>query len=281
VKLPILSGIPKLGLVLVVPFGAFLLAIGLTLGTSEDNKQAAVPTVAVSVSNAQALPTATPVPTVTAPPNRKDCAAIRGTDYQSADEQSWFQQNCASTTTSTAASASSNLTFGGGSGPSQPVTGPNVVAGSEYGLGDRLVIPSISVNAPVNGIRVGSNGTMPDPKGYFNAVWYDFSAIPGLGGYVGSGNHVLAGHVDSAIYGAAVFYYMRNLKAGDPIQYITSDGVTHNYVVTGVGDYLPDADWASIVASRTADMTIITCIGTFNTAIREYSHRRVVFARRG
>ena len=33
-------------------------------------------------------------PTPTRPPDRTDCAAIRGTDYRSESERQWFQLNC-------------------------------------------------------------------------------------------------------------------------------------------------------------------------------------------
>jgi LPXTG-site transpeptidase (sortase) family protein len=91
---------------------------------------------------------------------------------------------------------------------------------------------------------------------------------------------VLAGHVDSAVYGIAVFYYIRNLRVGDSIQYRTASGQTVNYTVTAVTDLLPSANWDAVVASGTADMTLITCIGTWNAAAREYSHRRVVQAKK-
>jgi len=35
-----------------------------------------------------------PTPRPTQPPDRTDCAAIRGTDYRSEAERRWFQANC-------------------------------------------------------------------------------------------------------------------------------------------------------------------------------------------
>jgi LPXTG-site transpeptidase (sortase) family protein len=214
-------------------------------------------------------PTSTPQPTVaptaTAQPaaNRANCTAIQGTPYLSDAEREWFHANCSNR------------------GPVQQVSGPQPApGGGQQPTGAQLIIPSIGVNAPIWRTSVGPSGAMPDPTGYFNVLQYDFPSFPGLGGTVDSGNVVIAGHVDSAVYGIAVFYYIRNLKAGDSIQYRTADGRTVNYVVTGVADYLPTANWEAIVASNAADMTLITCIGTFNAAAREYSHRRVVHARK-
>lgn len=270
---------PRAFLILGVPLLAFLITVGISLATSGGDDGSSTPALAVSVSQQQPLPTAVPpTPTVvpTAVPIRTDCAAIRGTDYRSGEERDWYQKNCSGPATTTASSNTSTSSSGG----VRPVTGSSAPSGGQYALGDTLIIPSIGVNAPVYGTKVGAGGSMPDPAGYFNAVWYDFSDLPGLGGYATGGNLVMAGHVDSAIYGAAVFYYMKNLGAGDSIQYRMSDGQVVSYVVTGVGDYLPEDDWTGIVASGTADLTLITCIGTFDRTIREYSHRRVVFARK-
>jgi sortase (surface protein transpeptidase) len=131
---------------------------------------------------------------------------------------------------------------------------------------------------------VGADGLMPDPSGYFNAVWYNFSSIPGLGGYVNGGNLVMAGHVDCArchngASGAAVFYNTRQLQPGAEIQYY-SGGKLYKYTVFQVADYNSASDWAAIVAAGTADLTIITCNGTFDPSAHEYNLRNVVFARK-
>ena len=289
-----------------------------------DDEASALPTVAPNVSNntqAQASPSPRPSPTSTAALTRQDCTTIRGTEYRNDDERDYFQKNClttaqaATTPTTTASSASatpassgtpssnattSNATSGnsapsGGTqsaasasntsaAPVQQQQATGHVVGVEYGLGDQLVIPSIGLNATVTGMDVGSDGMMKDPAGYFNAVWYNFAAIPGLGGYVDGGNLVMAGHVDcgrcyNGGAGAAVFWDVRYLPVGASIQYY-SGGQVYNYVVSASGDYGPGADWEGIVAAGSADMTIITCDGTFDPSAREYSHRRVIFARK-
>jgi sortase (surface protein transpeptidase) len=145
-------------------------------------------------------------------------------------------------------------------------------------IGERLVIPAAGVNAEIWRAAV-TTGEMPDPVGYFNAVWYDFSALPGYGGHVSSGNLVLSGHVDCARChnggpGTAVFWSARNLKAGDTAQYYTADGRVQNYVVVSSTSYSHEANFAPIVASGAADMTLITCTGTF--AGGNYNLRHVV-----
>ena len=73
---------------------------------------------------------------------------------------------------------------------------------------------TLGIDASVNGVQVPSNGAMPNPAGYFNFLWYDFSGFGGLGGSLDSGNYVVGCHVDSAVYGLALCYYVRNLGPG-------------------------------------------------------------------
>jgi hypothetical protein len=280
---PFLNNIPRLALIGIVPLAVFLVAaaIGFGAGGDDDKPQAvaptAVPTKALAAANtAVPTPAATPQPTATVPADRTDCSAIRGTDYRSSAERDWYNQNC----TGTAASS------GGGGAPS-PSGGSSNSAGAgpsgsgEYALGDRLVIPAAGVNAPVSGRKVGGDGVMPDPVGYFNAVWYDFSAL-GLGGYVTGGNLVVAGHVDcgrcyNGGAGTAVFYNTRYLSVGDTIQYITAGGVVKNYVVFSNQDYADGTDFSGIVSPGAADITIITCTGVFSGG--HYNYRNVVQGR--
>ena len=297
-----LAGVPKIVLISAVPVVAFAGAIGFTLATSGDddgNGSQAIPTLSVQVqSNAQQpTPTVAPQATATSQPIRTNCAAIRGTDYRSNAERDWFQANCGATAatpgagsasaqaTARPATSQSTVPSGGTQGGTAgaPAAAGGHASGVEYVLGDQLVIPSIGVNATVTGMDVGGNGAMPDPTGYFNAVWYNFSAIPGLGGYVNGGNLVMAGHVDCArchngASGQAVFYNTRSLQPGTEIQYY-SGGQLYRYAVFQAGSYdAENTNWAAIVAASTADLTIITCTGTF--AGGHYDQRHVVFARK-
>jgi sortase (surface protein transpeptidase) len=205
--------------------------------------------------------------------NRMDCGAITGTDYLSEEERVWFLANCLGATTGYVPPANNFV---------PPPAGH--IYGVEYAINDRLIIPSIGLDAPVNGMDVDADALMKDPTGFFNAVWYNFAAIPGLGGYVESGNLVMAGHVDCArcyngASGPALFYYLENVVPTDQIIYMSGE-LEYVYEVTAVADFPSDSDWTGIVASGNSDLTIITCNGTFDTSIREYTHRRVVFASR-
>ena len=86
-------------------------------------------------------------------------------------------------------------------------TGP----GAAESTGMELSIPSIGVDASVYSRSVGTNGQMGNPIGAWDAIWYDFSAWPGMGGYPGEpgANAVFAGHVDYIHIGPAVFWSIR------------------------------------------------------------------------
>jgi LPXTG-site transpeptidase (sortase) family protein len=270
-----LGGIRGPSLILVVPIIAFLATIGVTVAFQSDSEEpgpepsqaaAVVPTLVVQVQTAEPIATATPEPTAepteVVSNDRSDCAEIQGTEYRSPTEREWYLANC---------------TGGGGGGggslvPAQQAARPT--------SGDRLIIQRLGINAPVGSRYVGPDGAMANPSGAYDVVWYDFSGFSGLGGYPGAGgNAVFAGHVDYRGVGPAVFYQLRNILVGDIIEYYTSSGEYYRYVVDSVGDYSPTANWTGLVASNREGVTLITCNGEFNTAAREYSHRRVVYAR--
>jgi hypothetical protein len=232
------------------------------LACGGDGSDGATPTILPGTSGPDVAATASPVPEPTAQPNRADCAAIVGTSFLSDAERDWFAVNCAYL-----------------DGPNVP-PGPN---NTQVSIGDRLVIPSANINTDVSRSTVTASGQMPDPVGYFNAVWYDFSGWPGLGGYVNAGNMVLSGHVDCARCvnggsGTAVFWSVRNLKPGDTAEYRTADGKAITYVVVESHAVGTDADFSAIVASSTADMTLITCTGSFSGG--EYDKRHIVAFKR-
>jgi LPXTG-site transpeptidase (sortase) family protein len=269
--------VPRAILIVTLPLFVFLVVAGLTLGVDDDapNSVAVVPTMFVQVESSQPLPTPRPAPTATAVAIRTDCAAIRGSDYRSAEERAWFQQNCNTTIQAPRPSVSSAQ-----AGPALPPPAEAVSEGYISGSNDRLILSRLGINAPVNYRGVASDGVMGNPLGAYDVVWYDFSGIPGLGGYPGSGgNAVIAGHVDYRGVGPAVFYQLRNVVEGDLIEYRRSDGEVVQYVVEWISDIPPTENFAGIVTSAAGDvLTLVTCNGEFDTVAREYSHRRVVRA---
>jgi hypothetical protein len=282
VQLPqFLLGVPRIAYLIAAPVALFLITVVVVLATTGGNDStphiALNPTVGPSLANVDLAPTASPTPAATAtavptvaPPNRADCAEIQGTAYESPEERQWYLDNCLNTTTATTSN-----TGGGGSTTAQTPPSTGGASGSEYALGARLISPSIGMDVTVNGMTVGADGVMPNPVGYFNAVQYSFPSNPGLG----FTNKVLAGHVDcgrcyNGGSGIAVFWYVRDLAPGATAQYVAPDGTVTNYVVVSSYDVTDEANFAGIVADGAADMTLITCTGTFGGG--HYNQRHVV-----
>ncbi len=141
----------------------------------------------------------------------------------------------------------------------------------------RLQIPNIKVDASVVTLGVDADGAMQAPATPTDVGWYDFSARPGF-----TGNAVFAGHVDYIHYGPAVFWNLRDLKAGDEVDITLVDGTVFTYRVTTITAYDDaTAPVQEIVGpTDTPTMTLITCSGDFDTATHSYDKRLVVRAER-
>ncbi len=159
----------------------------------------------------------------------------------------------------------------------QPPTLPQPTPAPRPAQITRLLIPKIGVNAPVVTLGVDGSGVMQSPGGPEEVGWYDFTGRPGAGS-----NAVFSGHVDYRNYGPAVFWKLRNLTSGDVVEVQVEDGTTYTYVVVSTNTY--DANNAPIeeIVGPTPreSVTLITCTGTFDRSIRQYSHRLVVRAER-
>lgn len=157
----------------------------------------------------------------------------------------------------------------------------------------RLRIPSISVDAQIGARVVGPDGTMPNPAGPADVVWYDMSAWAGMGGAPGQGgNAIFSGHVDydyvvphaNVRYrGKGVFASLHQLRRGDVIE-VERNGETLRYAVVWQRQ-LPvssGTNWAEMWTSAvvTDSITLYTCAGSFDANIFEYSDRLFVRAER-
>jgi LPXTG-site transpeptidase (sortase) family protein len=164
----------------------------------------------------------------------------------------------------------------------EPATAPATATSTPVARGDprlaalditRLVVPKIGVNAPIVVLGILPDGTMASPKGPTEVAWYTFSSKPGE-----VGNVVMAGHLDYINYGAAVFYRLRDLRPGDDLQVVLSDGTQVKYVVESVTAYDEATAPIADIVGRTPNeaITLITCAGSFDRSSREYNKRLVV-----
>ncbi len=148
-------------------------------------------------------------------------------------------------------------------------------AATASGLIARVRIATIGVDAPVVVKGLDASRRMEAPDGPDEVAWYDFTALPGQGS-----NIVLAGHVDFAGIGPAVFWDLWRVRVGDLVELELVDGRVLRYAVTG----LETVDEARAPVERivgstpTERLTLITCAGNYNPATGRYDQRLIVVA---
>jgi uncharacterized protein DUF4012/sortase family protein len=137
-----------------------------------------------------------------------------------------------------------------------------------------IVVPSAGVDARVVEAGINDQNEMEVPPSAEDVAWYRMSARPGQ-----PGNSVMSGHVDWARK-PAVFWGLRGLHEGDPIEVRGADGIVHTYIVQW-NQSLPvqtESLRAMVGPSRDSVLTLITCDGPFDPWLRQYLERRIVRA---
>ncbi len=133
----------------------------------------------------------------------------------------------------------------------------------------RLVIPSIGMNAVVQGVGVTAKGAMAVPSGTTKKVgWYKYGVVPGE-----AGSAVIDAHVFAA------FSKLKYLKPGADVYVITANNTTLHFVVTVAQTFS-----LSTLSPRqlfrptvTSDLNLITCAGFLTPNHSTYDHRLVVY----
>ena len=136
-----------------------------------------------------------------------------------------------------------------------------------------LRIPAIGVAVAVSTLGLNPDGTVEVPTDFQKPGWYRLGPSPGQ-----MGSAVILGHVDS-YQGPAVFFRLRSLAAGDPVEVTLADGVVADFVVTSVAMY-SKAQFPSqqVYGSHgNGELQLVTCGGTFDTRTRSYLSNIVVY----
>lgn len=152
--------------------------------------------------------------------------------------------------------------------------------------GATLVIPALGVDAPV--IATGAvNASMTIPADIHTVGWYDGTDVingketavhtpwPGQPGV-----SLLAGHVDWAGEGPGALFYIGQLRVGDPIKVIGSNGVATYWRVSQPPITISKAALpASLFAnSGPPKLALVTCGGPFDSATGHYLDNVIVWA---
>lgn len=135
----------------------------------------------------------------------------------------------------------------------------------------RLVMSSIGVNAPVEGLGTTPEGLIAVPKAYGVVGWYNKGVVPGK-----KGAAVLVGHYAGG--GGAVFDKLKDAKNGDLITTTNGRGESFTYRIVAMNEYAKDAvPMAQIFKSGDESrLEIITCAGQWQA--KTYDKRLVVTA---
>ncbi len=157
--------------------------------------------------------------------------------------------------------------------PTTPVDAP-VGVEARPGVPERIVIPSLNVDAPVVSVGMNPDRSMEIP-GAFEAGWYDRGPLPGDE----RGSAVIAGHVDHR-ESPGVFIELRRLEIGEQVSVHDANGVQHGYTVTERfqvdKEQLPSRELFR--RSGPPVLTLITCGGAFDRKLRSYDDNIVIRA---
>jgi LPXTG-site transpeptidase (sortase) family protein len=139
-----------------------------------------------------------------------------------------------------------------------------------------LAMPSIGVTASVQQMGYERDGRTPaTPNTPWGVGWYTFTDYPGT-----PGNAVFSGHVDWYTGAPAVFGGLRNVKLGDIIYMVLTDGTPIAYQVQRSEWVTPYTANVGEIFGITAHeaITFITCGGAWDPVAKDYSHRLIVRA---
>jgi sortase (surface protein transpeptidase) len=138
----------------------------------------------------------------------------------------------------------------------------------------RVRIPRIGVSSGLQRLGLNRDGTIEIPSDWDTAGWYAGGAKPGQ-----PGPAVILGHVDSKV-GPAVFYRLRELRAGDRILVDQSDGDTAEFVVKRIQQIDKNRFPTDDVYFPTLKpmLSLVTCGGAFDTSVGHYRDNIIVYA---
>lgn len=136
-------------------------------------------------------------------------------------------------------------------------------------------IPKIQVTAPVISVGTDAYGKMELPSDINTVGWFEPGFKPGE-----KGNAVIAGHLDAATGAGAIFYNLGLLEPRDELYITDVTGKVSTFIVTNKQifpfDQVPmDEVFGSSDVKR---LNLITCTGTWNAALHNYSHRMIIFS---
>jgi hypothetical protein len=136
-----------------------------------------------------------------------------------------------------------------------------------------LRIPTIDLAVSLSTLGLNPDQTVQVPTDFQQPGWFGLGPTPGQ-----VGSAVILGHVDS-YRGAAVFYRLRSLQAGDQVEVTLADGTITRFAVTTVASYPKEQFPAQQVygSHGVRALQLVTCGGNFDTTARSYLSNIVAY----
>ncbi len=146
------------------------------------------------------------------------------------------------------------------------------------GIPLRLLIPVIGVNAPIEQVGIASNGDLGTPSAspWIDTGWYVNGPRPGE-----KGSAVIDGHLNRPGNTPAVFWRLYQVRVGDEVDVIDSNGKKLRFRVTDVEYYTPqNAPYQLIFGNNSGKyLNLITCAGDWIPSQHQTTQRLVVYTR--
>lgn len=159
-----------------------------------------------------------------------------------------------------------------------PISGPggDIARPAPFPAPVRIVIPSLSIDAPVLAEGVDPSGTMAIPQDVQATGWYRWGAAPGSA----AGSIVVVGHVDSAIQGIGAFFALDRIATNAVITLVTADHRAWRYRVVAREEFAKPSLPSAAVFGRTGPLrlTLATCGGAFDRHTKSYKDNIIVTA---
>jgi len=137
----------------------------------------------------------------------------------------------------------------------------------------RLIIPTLNINAAIEPVGVAQDGSLETPKIALNVGWYEDGAMTGQ-----KGNLLLNAHYDDNYGRPAAFWPLKNIKVDDKVVVLDAYGRRYeykviNYELIGIND--PDR-LKVFKSDESAKITLITCGGVWISGKATYDKRLVI-----
>lgn len=135
----------------------------------------------------------------------------------------------------------------------------------------QLLIPSLNVHRPVEGVGTNRFGVMNLPVNGWNAGWYQGGPIPGA-----PGDAVIEGHAGFPDQ-PMIFGKLSTLRPGDQVVIVLADGSKRLFAMVSKATFPVGSAPAGMGEPYGPPrLTLITCTGSFDANTFSYSRRLVV-----